>query len=178
MCLHAVIHFLSRLDPGGLAERHGIKMGDQILAANGVSFEDITHSNAVEVLKSHTHVMLTIRVRDNFTDKLEFKFKAALINSFFISIIDQMFNVKGITCNHKPTDNHHPTLQFSAPWHIIASLRSFLLVSPPSTSVFWSASLRRGAEQTAGFTALEFVSVYAGMDVCARPRHLTCVIFT
>lgn len=51
------------MDPGGLAEQHGIKMGDQILAANGVSFEDITHSNAVEVLKSHTHVMLTIRVR-------------------------------------------------------------------------------------------------------------------
>ncbi|XP_016368068.1 uncharacterized protein LOC107708383 [Sinocyclocheilus rhinocerous] len=49
------------LDPGGLAEQNGIKMGDQILAANGVSFEDITHSNAVEVLKSHTHVMLTIK---------------------------------------------------------------------------------------------------------------------
>ena len=38
-------------------------MGDQILSANGVSFEDISHSNAVEVLKSHTHVMLTIKVR-------------------------------------------------------------------------------------------------------------------
>ncbi|XP_017284378.1 PDZ domain-containing protein 7a [Kryptolebias marmoratus] len=53
--------YVSKLDPGGLAEQHGIKMGDQILAANGVSFEDITHSNAVEALKSHTHVMLTIR---------------------------------------------------------------------------------------------------------------------
>ncbi|XP_054456654.1 PDZ domain-containing protein 7-like [Anoplopoma fimbria] len=53
--------YVSKLDPGGLAERHGIKMGDQILAANGISFDDITHSNAVEVLKSHTHVMLTIR---------------------------------------------------------------------------------------------------------------------
>lgn len=59
---------LFRLDPGGLAEQHGIKMGDQILAANGVSFADITHSNAVEVLKSHTHVMLTIRVRKKHTD--------------------------------------------------------------------------------------------------------------
>ncbi|XP_035461822.2 PDZ domain-containing protein 7a isoform X1 [Scophthalmus maximus] len=53
--------YVSKLDPGGLAEQHGIKMGDQILAANGVSFDNITHSNAVEVLKSHTHVMLTIR---------------------------------------------------------------------------------------------------------------------
>ncbi|XP_077352001.1 PDZ domain-containing protein 7-like isoform X2 [Festucalex cinctus] len=53
--------YVSKLDPGGLAEQHGIKMGDQIMAANGVSFDDITHSDAVEVLKSHTHVMLTIR---------------------------------------------------------------------------------------------------------------------
>ncbi|XP_017320338.1 PDZ domain-containing protein 7a [Ictalurus punctatus] len=53
--------YVSKLDPGGLAEQNGIKMGDQILAANGVSFEYITHSNAVEVLKSHTHVMLTIK---------------------------------------------------------------------------------------------------------------------
>ncbi|XP_061562409.1 PDZ domain-containing protein 7-like isoform X1 [Phycodurus eques] len=53
--------YVSKLDPGGLAEQNGIKMGDQILAANGVGFEDISHSNAVEVLKSHTHVMLTIK---------------------------------------------------------------------------------------------------------------------
>ncbi|XP_014848542.1 PREDICTED: uncharacterized protein LOC106921389 [Poecilia mexicana] len=53
--------YVSKLDPGGLAEQNGIKIGDQILAANGVSFQDISHSNAVEVLKSHTHIMLTIK---------------------------------------------------------------------------------------------------------------------
>ncbi|XP_023263586.1 PDZ domain-containing protein 7 [Seriola lalandi dorsalis] len=53
--------YVSKLDPGGLAEQNGIKMGDQILYANGVSFEDISHSSAVEVLKSHTHIMLTIK---------------------------------------------------------------------------------------------------------------------
>ncbi|KAM9804163.1 LOW QUALITY PROTEIN: PDZ domain-containing protein 7-like [Neosynchiropus ocellatus] len=53
--------YVSKLDPGGLAEQHGIRMGDQILAANGVSFDDISHSSAVEVLKSQTHVMLTIK---------------------------------------------------------------------------------------------------------------------
>ncbi|KAK5602622.1 hypothetical protein CRENBAI_006595 [Crenichthys baileyi] len=53
--------YVSKLDPGGLAEQNGIKIGDQILAANGVSFQDISHSSAVEVLKSHTHIMLTIK---------------------------------------------------------------------------------------------------------------------
>ncbi|XP_032430432.1 PDZ domain-containing protein 7 [Xiphophorus hellerii] len=53
--------YVSKLDPGGLAEQNGIKIGDQILAANGVSFQDISHSSAVEVLKSHTHIMLTMK---------------------------------------------------------------------------------------------------------------------
>ncbi|KPP62434.1 hypothetical protein Z043_119385, partial [Scleropages formosus] len=50
-----------RLDPGGLAEQNGIKIGDQILAANGVSFEDIGHAHAVDLLRSHAHIMLTIK---------------------------------------------------------------------------------------------------------------------
>ncbi|XDV43933.1 hypothetical protein PO909_012317 [Leuciscus waleckii] len=54
--------YVSKLDPGGLAEQGGVKMGDQILSANGVSFENINHYRAVEVLKSQPHVMLTIKV--------------------------------------------------------------------------------------------------------------------
>ncbi|XP_050980641.1 PDZ domain-containing protein 7 isoform X2 [Labeo rohita] len=53
--------YVSKLDPGGLAEQGGVKMGDQILSANGVSFENINHYRAVEVLKSHPHVILTIK---------------------------------------------------------------------------------------------------------------------
>lgn len=56
--------FLSdpRVDHGGLAEENGIKVGDQVLAANGVRFDDISHSQAVELLKGQTHIMLTIKV--------------------------------------------------------------------------------------------------------------------
>ncbi|KAG9484838.1 hypothetical protein GDO78_008122 [Eleutherodactylus coqui] len=54
--------FVSKVDPGGIAEERGIKVGDQVLAANGVNFEDISHSKAVEVLKGLTHIMLTIKV--------------------------------------------------------------------------------------------------------------------
>ncbi|XP_055502962.1 PDZ domain-containing protein 7a [Leucoraja erinacea] len=53
--------YVSRIDPGGLAEQNGIKIGDQILAANGISFEKIIHSKAVEILKGYTHIMLTIK---------------------------------------------------------------------------------------------------------------------
>lgn len=56
-----------RLDPGGLAEQGGVKMGDQILSANGVSFENINHYRAVEVLKSQPHVILTIKVSETHT---------------------------------------------------------------------------------------------------------------
>ncbi|XP_051523329.1 PDZ domain-containing protein 7 [Myxocyprinus asiaticus] len=53
--------YVSKLDPGGLAEQGGVKMGDQILSANGVNFENISHNRAVEVLKSQNHVILTIK---------------------------------------------------------------------------------------------------------------------
>ncbi|XP_042192994.1 PDZ domain-containing protein 7a isoform X1 [Callorhinchus milii] len=53
--------YVSRVDSGGLGEQNGIKVGDQILAANGISFENISHSKAVEILKCHTHIMLTIK---------------------------------------------------------------------------------------------------------------------
>ncbi|KAG8435362.1 hypothetical protein GDO86_013356 [Hymenochirus boettgeri] len=53
--------FVSKVDPGGIAEEKGIRVGDQVLAANGVNFEDISHSKAVEVLKGLTHMMLTIK---------------------------------------------------------------------------------------------------------------------
>ncbi|XP_027262996.1 PDZ domain-containing protein 7 isoform X2 [Cricetulus griseus] len=53
--------YVSKVDHGGLAEENGIKVGDQVLAANGVRFDDISHSQAVEVLKGQTHIMLTIQ---------------------------------------------------------------------------------------------------------------------
>ncbi|CAH6950505.1 PDZ domain-containing protein 7 [Phodopus roborovskii] len=53
--------YVSKVDHGGLAEENGIKVGDQVLAANGVGFDDISHSQAVELLKGQTHIMLTIK---------------------------------------------------------------------------------------------------------------------
>ncbi|KAG8523501.1 PDZ domain-containing protein 7 [Galemys pyrenaicus] len=53
--------YVSKVDRGGLAEENGIKVGDQVLAANGVRFDDISHSQAVEVLKGQTHIMLTVK---------------------------------------------------------------------------------------------------------------------
>uniref|UniRef100_A0A8C3SP65 PDZ domain containing 7 n=1 Tax=Chelydra serpentina TaxID=8475 RepID=A0A8C3SP65_CHESE len=58
--------YVSRVDPGGLAEQNGIRVGDQVLAANGVKFDAISHSKAVEVLKGQTHIMLTIRETGRF----------------------------------------------------------------------------------------------------------------
>uniref|UniRef100_A0A8C8R9S7 PDZ domain containing 7 n=1 Tax=Pelusios castaneus TaxID=367368 RepID=A0A8C8R9S7_9SAUR len=58
--------YVSKVDPGGLAEQNGIRVGDQVLAANGVKFDAISHSKAVEVLKGQTHIMLTIRETGRF----------------------------------------------------------------------------------------------------------------
>ncbi|XP_038613670.1 PDZ domain-containing protein 7 [Tachyglossus aculeatus] len=53
--------YVSKVDRGGLAEENGIKVGDQVLAANGVVFDGISHSRAVEILKGQTHIMMTVK---------------------------------------------------------------------------------------------------------------------
>ncbi|XP_066476426.1 PDZ domain-containing protein 7 [Tiliqua scincoides] len=58
--------YVSKVDPCGLADQNGIKVGDQVLAANGVKFDYISHSKAVEVLKGQTHIMLTIKETGRF----------------------------------------------------------------------------------------------------------------
>nr|XP_032806386.1 PDZ domain-containing protein 7-like isoform X2 [Petromyzon marinus] len=53
--------YVSRVDTGGVAERSGIRIGHRIVAANGVNFEGVSHAHAVETLRQHEHVILTIR---------------------------------------------------------------------------------------------------------------------
>lgn len=45
--------YISRIIPGGVANRHGgLKRGDQLLSVNGTSAENEHHEKAVELLKS------------------------------------------------------------------------------------------------------------------------------
>ncbi|VDP88349.1 unnamed protein product [Schistosoma mattheei] len=44
--------YISRIIPGGVADRHGgLKRGDQLLSVNGISVESEHHERAVELLK-------------------------------------------------------------------------------------------------------------------------------
>ena len=56
------IHECSRVDEGGLSEQKGLKVGDQIIEVNGVSFEQISHQEAVEVMKASRQLIVTVRV--------------------------------------------------------------------------------------------------------------------
>ncbi len=51
-----------RLDVGGLAQQKGMKIGDQIGSVNGTSFDNITHANAVELLRSNPSLVITVKV--------------------------------------------------------------------------------------------------------------------
>lgn len=53
--------YVSKVDRGGVAEANGVRPGDQIIDVNGIPFENITHANAVEVLKGKKHLILTLR---------------------------------------------------------------------------------------------------------------------
>ncbi|KAH3708217.1 uncharacterized protein LOC127857219 [Dreissena polymorpha] len=53
--------YVSKLDRNGLADKNGVRTGDQIIDVNGIPFDNITHEHAVEVLKGKRHLILTLR---------------------------------------------------------------------------------------------------------------------
>ncbi|NWS02130.1 WHRN protein, partial [Motacilla alba] len=53
--------YITGVDKGSEAESTGLKVGDQILEVNGRSFLSIPHDEAVKLLKSSRHLMMTVK---------------------------------------------------------------------------------------------------------------------
>ena len=53
--------FISHVDSFSLAEQSGLQVGDQIMAVNGISFDRLSHSSAVLVLKSHDSLKIEVK---------------------------------------------------------------------------------------------------------------------
>ncbi|XP_066223433.1 whirlin isoform X4 [Saccopteryx leptura] len=53
--------YVTGVDAGSEAESSGLKVGDQILEVNGRSFLNILHDEAVKLLKSSQHLILTVK---------------------------------------------------------------------------------------------------------------------
>ena len=53
--------FVAKVDPHSKVEQLGLRRGDQILEVNGINFTIISHAKAIEVLKSTTHLQLTVK---------------------------------------------------------------------------------------------------------------------
>ncbi|XP_027963525.1 whirlin isoform X5 [Eumetopias jubatus] len=53
--------YVTGVDPDSEAESSGLKVGDQILEVNGRSFLNILHDEAVKLLKSSQHLILTVK---------------------------------------------------------------------------------------------------------------------
>ncbi|XP_069696772.1 whirlin-like [Periplaneta americana] len=53
--------FITGVDKDSVADRAGLMIGDQILEVNGQSFLDVTHDEAVNQLKFHKRMTLTVR---------------------------------------------------------------------------------------------------------------------
>ncbi|XP_011499860.1 PREDICTED: rap guanine nucleotide exchange factor 2-like isoform X5 [Ceratosolen solmsi marchali] len=53
--------FISKVEKKSKAEDVGLKRGDQILEVNGQSFEHVNHAKALEILRSSTHLSITVK---------------------------------------------------------------------------------------------------------------------
>uniref|UniRef100_A0A672M3X2 Protein lin-7 homolog B n=1 Tax=Sinocyclocheilus grahami TaxID=75366 RepID=A0A672M3X2_SINGR len=69
--------YISRVIPGGIADRHGgLKRGDQLLSVNGVSVEGEHHEKAVELLKAaQGTVKLVVRYTPKVLEEMESRFE-------------------------------------------------------------------------------------------------------
>ncbi|CAH8510593.1 unnamed protein product [Heterobilharzia americana] len=68
--------YISRIIPGGVADRHGgLKRGDQLLSVNGISVESEHHERAVELLKlAQGTVKLVVRYTPRILEEMEARF--------------------------------------------------------------------------------------------------------
>uniref|UniRef100_A0A8C4XMT5 Whirlin n=1 Tax=Falco tinnunculus TaxID=100819 RepID=A0A8C4XMT5_FALTI len=57
---HGVGIYVSLVEPGSLAEREGLRVGDQILGVNGKPLDRVTHAEAVKVLKGCKKLNLSV----------------------------------------------------------------------------------------------------------------------
>ncbi|XP_028273599.1 whirlin isoform X2 [Parambassis ranga] len=58
---HGVGIYVSLVEPGSLAEKEGLRVGDQIMKVNDKVFEKVTHAEAVKVLKGSKKLSLSVR---------------------------------------------------------------------------------------------------------------------
>lgn len=68
--------YISRIIPGGVADRHGgLKRGDQLVSVNGVCVEHENHERAVELLKqAQDSVKLVVRYTPRVLEEMEQRF--------------------------------------------------------------------------------------------------------
>ena len=61
---HGIGVFVSWVEPGSGAQKSGLQVGDQILKANDLSFENVSHYDAVKVRKTYQYPVC-ISVKQN-----------------------------------------------------------------------------------------------------------------
>ncbi|RWS05337.1 lin-7-like protein [Dinothrombium tinctorium] len=68
--------YISRIIPGGVADRHGaLRRGDQLISVNGVNVEGENHEKAVELLKAaQGKVVLVVKYTPKVLDEMEMRF--------------------------------------------------------------------------------------------------------
>lgn len=59
--IHLLVCLYFQVIKKSKAEDVGLKRGDQILEVNGQSFEHVSHSKALEILRGTTHLSITVK---------------------------------------------------------------------------------------------------------------------
>ena len=65
--------YISSVDENSMALKEGLKVGDQVIECNGIDFESITHSSAVNLLSGISKVKLVVKSEGRIPEFNEIK---------------------------------------------------------------------------------------------------------
>nr|XP_041575616.1 whirlin isoform X3 [Taeniopygia guttata] len=168
---HGVGIYVSLVEPGSLAEREGLRVGDQILGVNGKSLDRVTHAEAVKVnLVLNEGKSLGLMIRGGAEYSLGIYItgvdKGSEAESTGLKVGDQILEVNGRSFLSIPHDEAVKLLKSSR--HLIMTVKDIGRLPHARTTVDetrWISSSQLGETLVSSAGA---VGDHA-MDVAARP---------
>ena len=110
--------YISNVDENTMALKEGLQVGDQVIECNGIDFENITHSSAVNLLSGISKVKLVVKSEGRVPEFNEIKAGFSWVDSQGLPVEDF---VNGSDNSDKASSDHH-SLEFQPNINLLNSM--------------------------------------------------------
>ncbi|CAD5125502.1 DgyrCDS13711 [Dimorphilus gyrociliatus] len=125
--------FVSKIDPGGIAELQGLRLGDQILEVNGINTDNLSHRDAVLLLRDQSQLVIRVRSACRFPIYKEVNTEYKWLDENGLLAASRSF-IKSIPVQ-TPNNERSDKIRSASSSQKLASLKSFTpLIKPRDES--------------------------------------------